>query len=138
MSELHRILGSVAPESVRPDGLDRVDREMWALLRDVVGWRTGPALVGVALLADVYLPWVERRLVLRARREGISWTGIGRLLGRSRQAVQERHHRVVDAGDLLPPALPRSYVDIDRRDRAEVLADLRRMREADADDVVAW
>lgn len=76
----------------------RWEREMQLLVREVLGWRTRPALAGLGMLNDLYLPWLERRLVLRARREGVSWTGIGRLLGRSRQAIRQRHDIAAHVG----------------------------------------
>ena len=93
------------------------------------------ALVGVRQL-ELELDWLMRRAVALARRDGYEWAPIGRLLGRSRQAVRQRFR------SMVPVASPSSRRrDVTERYRAEVhelLADVRRIREADGDDVVPW
>ena len=120
----------------------RWERELQLLIHEILGWRTRPALASLRLLYDLYLPWLERRLVLRARRDGVSWTGIGRLLGRSRQAIQQRHHVPAHVTDGLAPVLPAWYDEQERTELFELLVQLRREREADATDeaggLVPW
>lgn len=106
--------------------------ELRHLLDDIVGSRTGPALAALRLLREVYLPWLERRLVRRARQEGMSWTGIGRLLGRSRQAIQQRHDVGAHVSDGLAPVLPAWHDEREGAARYELILQLRREREADA------
>lgn len=63
------------------------------------------SLVAVRDLGRSDLPWLERRAVLLARREGRSWGEIGRALHRSRQAVRQRY--VAEDGSSPPlPILP--------------------------------
>lgn len=106
--------------------------ELRLLLDEIVGPRTRPALAALRLMYEVYLPWLERRLVLRARREGVSWTGIGRLLGRSRQAIQQRHDRAAHVSDGLAPVLPAWHDERERVERHALLEQLRRERDADS------
>ena len=98
------------------------------------------ALIAVRELADVDVPWLERRAVLIARRDGASWGEIGRLLGRSRQATRKRYGSI---DGTPPPIVPLPtgrvdrYVAIWRNDEA----DRRQRREFDAlddGDVVPW
>lgn len=48
------------------------------------------ALVGVRMLRDEALPWLEERAVRQARADGLGWGFIGRCLGISRQAARKR------------------------------------------------
>ena len=96
------------------------------------------ALVAVRDLLDDDLPWLERRAVLLARRDGRSWGEIVRALDRSRQAVRQRYLAV----DGRPPPLPRRPLRDDERAMTgwyAHLADLRRRDEfSTVDDIPAW
>jgi IS30 family transposase len=88
----------------------------------------------------------ERHVVGSARRDGYSWARIARLLGRSRQAVQQRfrdhdvswHRPAPEPGDLARRA--------NRAERKEIDAAVLRSRyrdeldrwDASGDDVVPW
>ncbi len=108
----------------------RVEREVVQLTIDLLGPRPAIALGSLRLLIDDYLPWLERRSVQRARVAGTSWAGIARILGISRQAVQQRFTTPVSMGDVIPPpALRRPDQEATRRrDDAR-----QRRRVADAD-----
>ncbi|MFK7919815.1 MAG: hypothetical protein AB8G14_17190 [Ilumatobacter sp.] len=105
---------SVSPE-VR-DGLRRIhveitpdaaaDRAMLDLWFTILTAPPSAALGAYTCLTNEYLPWLERRLVRRARTRGSSWTGIGRVLRRSRQAVQQRHDRTFSISELAAPRPP--------------------------------
>lgn len=120
----------------------RADQTMLGLWFTVLTGRPAAALVAYRRLVDDYLPWVERRLVHRARRSGSSWAGLGRLLGRSRQAVQQRHDRTWTIAALAPPGPPPSADVTERRLADAELADRRRRAAADDADqhggLVAW
>ena len=120
----------------------RADRTMLGLWFTILTGRPAAALVAYRCLVDDYLPWVERRLVHRARRAGSSWAGLGRVLGRSRQAVQERHDRTWSIADLVPPPPPPSPDHTERREIESMSADRRRrLAFDDADrhgEAVAW
>jgi len=114
-------------------GPSRVEREVgvvvsWLLSDD---WRQ--SLAAQRLLAESYLPWLERRAVHRARGVGASWAAIARVMRRTRQAVRQRfaESAVFTVADLLPPALPESRADADGAELWVMLADIRRRREAD-------
>jgi hypothetical protein len=99
------------------------------------------AVVAVKLLTNHDLPWLEERAIRFARASGYSWAKLGRLLGRSRQAVHRRHLAI----DGTPQPLPRRPMrDGDRIILAlwyQTLADGRRRREyaeLDADEAVPW
>ncbi|MGA9276141.1 hypothetical protein [Ilumatobacter sp.] len=129
-------------DSGRPQRLVGVEGEVLSLVREMLQGGTRPALASLRLLNEVYLPWLERRLVHRARREGCSWTGIGRLLGRSRQAIQQRHAVPVPVGELLPPTIPATLDEVESDARHDLVVELRRRRDADSadasGDLVPW
>lgn len=115
----------------------RVIRER---INDAYGLDPRRALVAVRELARVDVPWLERRAVLLARRNGDSWGSIGRALHRTRQSVRERY---VDIDGTPPDLLPLPLGDVDRFREIwfEGRADDRRRREFDElgdGDVVAW
>lgn len=121
------------------------DREMLELWFTVITATPTAALQAYSTLTERYLPWTERRLVQRARQRGSSWSAIGRMLGRSRQAVQQRHDRSVSLDELLPPSPPRSTRRLDEigpSDIAQARADHARQLDADEAErhggVVAW
>ena len=95
------------------DDVGRSEREIVALVIDLLGPRPVPALIAYRRLVEEYLPWMEQRLVRRARRRGSSWAGIGRALHRSRQAVHQRFQRTLTLDECLPP--PR-HLDLDDPD----------------------
>ena len=98
------------------------------------------AVVAVKLLTTEDLPWLEERAVRFARASGYSWGKLGRLLGRSRQAVYRRHIAI----DGTPQPMPRRPMrDGDRimSHWYRALGDGRRWREfteLEPDDVVPW
>jgi hypothetical protein len=49
------------------------------------------ALIALRQLLHEDVPWLERTAIRSARREGYEWSRIGRLLGRTRQAVRQRY-----------------------------------------------
>lgn len=124
----------------RADDDGRAEREIVALVIDLLGPRPIPALAAYRRLVEHYLPWMELRLVRRARRQGCSWAGIGRVLHRSRQALHRRFDRRLPIDALLPPAplTPPSTVELAR----EAAAEQRRMddidRAGDDGDLVPW
>lgn len=110
-----------------------VERELSHLLSEILDASPRRGLAAHRVLASAYLPWLERRLVHRMRVGGASWTGIGRVLGVSRQAVQKRFDRPVSLDDMLPPTLPDKTTGPHREER-ELLAKLHHLRQlADAD-----
>ena len=115
----------------------RVVRER---INDGYGLDSRRALVAVRELRNTDVPWLERRAVLLARREGWSWGAIGRALRRSRQAVRQRYGSIDGTPpDMLP--LPLGEVDRFREIWFEGRADERRRREFDGlaeGDVVPW
>ncbi len=119
-----------------------VRQELHQLVDDLCGDDSKRALAAYRRISIDELPWLERRAVLAARRRGASWAAIGRLLGRSRQSVQQRFDRVFDVGELSRPpvALPPGRAERKRLD--SVRSDLARDRRVDAagDDgsLVAW
>jgi hypothetical protein len=108
-----------------------VEREVRWLVDGALGEDHGRALACQRLLLDVYLPWLQRRSVLGARRAGKDWAKIGRLVGRSRQAVRERFGTATTVRALLPPTMPADGGLRDERDLADMLAEIRRRREID-------
>lgn len=104
------------------------------------------ALIAVRILIDDDLTWLQRHVVGRARRAGYSWAEIGRLLGRSRQAVRERFSDL-DATWSGPPDDPGDLarrINRAERRRLELARYRERYRgdlarwEASGDDVVPW
>ena len=118
----------------------RAEREIVALVIDLLGDRPVPALIAHRRLTEDYLPWMEQRLVRRAHRRGSSWASIGRALNRSRQAVHRRFGGTSHVEECLPP--PPLLVDDESRDRAQASADRARVAFADAasaeGDLVPW
>ena len=98
------------------------------------------AIVAVRRLVADDLPWLEARAVRLGRSEGYSWAVLGRMLGKSRQAIRQRFVSI----DGTPQPLPRPPMSDDDRimtawNRAR--SDVRRRREfADLgpNDVVPW
>jgi hypothetical protein len=115
-----------------------VQVELHRLIDDVLGEDSKRALAAYRRLADDHLPWLERRAVLLARRRGASWAAIGRLLGRSRQSVQQRFDRVFTVDELIVTEPLRQPADDERRRSAQLIADVHRQRRAGEPDVVAW
>jgi hypothetical protein len=98
------------------------------------------ALAALRRLIKEDIPWFERRVIRLARRQGVNWAEIGRLLHRSRQAVRERYGPLEGTHEPLPRS-----IDPDRAyyEWRQAGADARRRRELIAlemagDDVVAW
>jgi hypothetical protein len=108
-----------------------VEREVRWLIDGVLGDDVAMSLACLRILQDDYLPWLERSAVLRARRSGRDWARIGRLLGRSRQAVRKRFGGVAPVGALLPPSLPATEQSEVEAERRAVVAQFRRERDAD-------
>lgn len=79
-----------------------VSRELHGLIDDLLEGEPRQALAAYRRLVEDQLPWLERKAVLAARQEQYQWAGIGRLLGRSRQAVQQRFDREFSADELAP------------------------------------
>lgn len=109
-------------------------------INDAYGLDYGRALVAVRQLTDDDVPWLERRAVLLARREGASWGEIGRALRRSRQAVRQRYESI---DGTPPPILPLPTGEVDRfvaiwRDGAWDRRRRREFDEAGDGDVIAW
>lgn len=119
----------------------RVERDIVQLTIDLLAPRPGVALGSLRLLIGDYFPWLERRSVHRARAEGMSWAGIARLLGRSRQSVHERFVRPVSMSDVLPPP-PLRRLDAETADRRNIAQQRRRVTDADDadldDELVPW
>jgi hypothetical protein len=67
-----------------------VGDQLHIIVEDLLGDDARRALIAYHRLVGDELPWIEQRVVGLARRDGWSWARIGRLLGRSRQAVQKR------------------------------------------------
>jgi hypothetical protein len=67
-----------------------VGDQLHLIIEDLLGDDPRRALIAYHRLVDDELPWIEQRAVGIARRDDWSWARIGRLLGRSRQAVQKR------------------------------------------------
>jgi hypothetical protein len=61
-----------------------------SLLDDIFEDDPRRALIAFRKLTQDELPWIEQRVVALARREDWNWARIGRLLGRSRSAMQQR------------------------------------------------
>lgn len=131
----------MASTSQPPHTPSTVEREIAYLLREIFGGSPNRGLYAHRLLVTLYVPWLARLLVHRARRRGTSWAGIGRILGISRQAVQKRFDRKAAMADLLPPTLPAKTTGPDREYR-DLLVRLRHLREhADAcatGELVPW
>lgn len=64
------------------------------------------AVAAVRRLGADDLPWLEDRVVRLAREHGYTWAKIGRLLGRSRQAVTKRFAAIDGTPQPLPLAAP--------------------------------
>jgi hypothetical protein len=124
-----------------PHTSSTVEREVAHLLREIFGAPPNRGLYAHRLLVTLYVPWLARLLVHRARRRGTSWAGIGRILGVSRQAVQKRFDQPAAMADLLPPTLPEKTTGPHREYR-DLLVRLRHLREHDeahaAGELVPW
>lgn len=98
------------------------------------------SVVAVRRLGAENLRWLEDRAVRFARAEGYSWAQIGRLLGRSRQAVRQRFGAI----DGTPQPLPLGPRNDEERVMAywyESTACTRRRREfldIDPSETVPW
>ncbi len=114
-------------------------RELHQLVDEMLGDDARRALLAYRRFTEDHLPWLERRVVLAARRRGDSWAVIGRLLGRSRQALQQRFDRQFRADELQPVARRLSAGEAQEQRVLRILRerDRDRAREAD-DDVVGW
>jgi hypothetical protein len=97
------------------------------------------ALAGVRVMEEE-CDWLLVRAVRLARAAGYDWGHIGRLLGRSRQAVRKRFERLAPLVGPLPPELVRRGIAArEFNSLYESLADARRRARYDADDdPVAW
>ena len=111
----------------------RDDRDK--LLDAILGDDPKRALAAYRDLADRQLPWLEQRVVALARRDGLNWAVIGRLLGRTRQSVRERFARIV-----ARPAPGRRESSYERmvREHEEAFLRLINPRPEPDDDPVAW
>lgn len=111
------------------------------LVTEVLGGNPRRSIVAHRLLTNDYLPWFLQRSVHRGRQDGMTWTGISRLMGITRQAVQKRFDHAPTLADLLLPVLPRKRQGTSR-EHQDLLDDIRQRRELrDAeqhDAVVAW
>jgi hypothetical protein len=90
------------------------------------------ALIALRQLLDEDVPWLERMAIRTARREGFEWSRIGRLLGRTRQAVRQRYGSIDGTfeavrfdrptdGDRLFADYQRGLAERRRRQRLEEL-----------------
>jgi IS30 family transposase len=113
-------------------------RELHQLVDEMLGDDGRRALVAYRRITDDHLPWLERRAVLAARRHGDSWAIIGRLLGRSRQALQQRFDRQFTVDELRPVPRRLSAGEAQEQRVLRILRDRERRDGADDDDVVAW
>jgi hypothetical protein len=109
-------------------------------LEQALGGDPRRSVVAVRQLGSDDLRWLEERAVRFARAEGYSWAHIGRLLGKSRQAVRQRFVGI--DGTVQP--LPRRPMADDERTMSTwnaALAGARRRREfleLDPSHVVPW
>ena len=112
-----------------------VRQELDRLVDEVLGDDPRSALLAYRDLADRQLPWIEQKIVALARREGLNWAEIGRLLGRSRQSVRERF-----ATSVPKPAPGRYETAFERllRRQNEAYERITRPKSAEDDDPVAW
>ena len=133
--------------AVVPDVHDRrmsTQRELHQLVDEMWGDDSRRALVAYRRITEDHLPWLERRAVLAARRRGDSWSMIGRLLGRSRQALQQRFDRQFTLDELRPVPRQLSAGEAQEQRVLRILRERDRDRErewghsADDDDVVGW
>ena len=119
-----------------------VDKELHSLIDDLLGDRPASSLAAYRRLTEDHLPWLERRAVLHARRQAMSWAGIGRVLGRSRQAAMQRFAREFRPDELLAPVKqPLLGDDYQRGLEASIDRVHRQLRleQMEADDaIVAW
>ena len=119
----------------------RVEREVRWLVDGLLSGDGAMALACHRVLVERHLPWIQRRAVRRARRQ-LSWSGLGRILGVSRQAVQQRFGgEDPDASADLPPTIPGVTMTARHADRdwALFLADLDRRRRVEShDEAVPW
>ena len=78
------------------------------------------ALFAIRRMLDEEIPWLELRAVRRARSHRTPWSTIGRALGRSRQAVQQRYADL-DRQWVPIPHRPLPLADQLDRERRQVL-----------------
>lgn len=100
------------------------------------------ALFAIRRMLDEEIPWLEQRAVRLARAHGKPWATIGRALGRSRQAVQQRYGELEQRWSPIPHRRP-PLADQMERERRSSLADIAARRElaardAAGEDVVPW
>lgn len=108
-----------------------VDREVRWLIDGALGDDDAMALACLRTLHDEFLPWLTRRSVVRAHRAGRDWAMIGRLLGRSRQAVRQRYASPVSVASMRPPRIDWNDPVTEVQDHlARTIADLRREQAA--------
>jgi IS30 family transposase len=119
-----------------------IERELQQLVKDVCSDDARRALAAYRRLSVEHLPWLERRAVLAGRRQRYSWAMIGRLLGRSRQSVQQRFDRSFTPDELMPPSAAAVEADLIHRYYSELRRDLARDARVDraGDDgfLVGW
>ena len=119
-----------------------MERELHSLIDDMISDDSRRALAAYRRFANEHLPWLERRAVLAGRQRGDSWAAIARLLGRSRQSVQQRFDRSFSIDELRAPTPFVSAPEAAHQFYAAVRQDLARERWADeaADDngLVGW
>ena len=105
------------------------------MVDDVFSEDPRTALIALRRLTDDELPWIEQRVVARARAEGWNWATIGRLLQRSRASVRQRF---AGARLILRPEQKTFTTDHERSVR-RALSDIEhRHRFEQDDDPVAW
>ncbi|MEX2626675.1 MAG: hypothetical protein WD225_07305 [Ilumatobacteraceae bacterium] len=109
-----------------------IRQELHRLLDDTLDEDPRRALIAVHRFQVLHLPWLEARAVAKAREHGWNWARIGRLLGRSRQAVRQRYVRLVPSTPARDPAGDHE------REWYKIHDDARRQREFEHGDPVAW
>ena len=117
------------------------ERELHRLIDEMLGDDPRRALLAYRRLTDDHLAWLERRAVLAARRRGDSWMTIGRLLGRSRQSMQQRFARRFAVDELRPVPRQLSAGEAQEQRVLQILRDREHgsaVNREDDDDVVAW
>ncbi len=119
-----------------------VHDDLHRLIDQAMGSDAPSAVAAVRLLQDEHLPWLERRAVALARREGIPWAGVARLLGVTRQAVHRRYAHLVTTETAALPRIPPHVAEREAAEGDRILADSARDRQhrlaAADDDPVAW
>ncbi|RLE25744.1 MAG: hypothetical protein DRJ50_02325 [Actinobacteria bacterium] len=108
-----------------------VAKELHGLIDDILSDEPQRALAAYRRLADDQLPWLERRAVLLARGDDISWAAIARLLRKSRQAVHQRFSRPFSAKELTPVPRRQFLQEQDALHYSRLGADIARDRFVD-------